>query len=128
MVFHSPSCPTFWRTLKAAVKSAKKYLRQTIGKQVLSFEELFTLFYEIGNVLNSRLIRTISEDPKDEMPITLADLCSVGKLDYIPLQSSRTPSNTEMCFPMKRWAFRQNLSCGSWTAGLTNTYHVFKKD
>ena len=113
--FIPPRAPHFGGLWEAAVKSAKKHLRRTMGNNVLNFEELSTLFCQIENVLNSRPIGTISEDPKDETPITPADLCSGGKLDLIPSQSSSTPSNIEDCSPMKRWAFIQNLLHGFWT-------------
>ena len=97
------------------MKSAKKHLRRTMSINVLNFEELSTLFCQIENVLNSRPFGTFSEDPKDETPITPAYLCSGGKLDLIPSQSSKTPSNIEDCSPMKRWAFTQTILHGFWT-------------
>ena len=55
-----------------------------MGKCVLNFEELQTLFCQIEMVLNSHPISFLSDDPKDELPPTPADLCMGAKLEALP--------------------------------------------
>ena len=124
--FNPSRAPHFEGLWDAAVKSAKKHLRRTMDNNVHNFEELSTLFCQIENMLNSRPTGTISEDPKEETPITHADLCSGGKMDLIPSQSSNTTSNKEDCSPMKRWAFTQNLLHGFWTRWSKDYCLLFK--
>ena len=112
--FIPPRTPHFGGLWEAAVKSAKKHLRRTMGNNVLNFEELCTLFCQVENVLNSRPIGTISEDPKDETPLTPADLCGGRKLDLLPSQIGNAPVDMADCTPTKRWTFIQNLLHGFW--------------
>ena len=112
--FIPPRAPHFGGLWEAAVKSAKKHLRRTMGNSVLTYEELSTLFCQIENVLNSRPIGTVSEDPKDETSITPADLCGGSKLDLLPSHSASTPTNIDSCSPSKRWTYIQNLLNGFW--------------
>ena len=79
--FIPPRAPHFGGLWEAAIKSAKKHLRRVMGKGVLNCEELHTLFCQIEMVLNSRPISFLSDDPKDELPLTPADLCMGAKLE-----------------------------------------------
>ena len=106
--FIPPRAPHFGGLWEAAVKSAKKHLRRTMGNNVLNYEELCTLFCQIENVLNSRPISPVSEDPNDENVITPADLCNGNKLDLLPSLSTSTPANIDACLPSKRWLCVQN--------------------
>ena len=85
-----------------------------MGNNVLNYEELCTLFCQIENVLNSRPISPVSEDPNDENVITPADLCNGNKLDLLPSLSTSTPANIDACSPSKRWIYVQNLLNGFW--------------
>ena len=58
------------RGTKRGTKRRKKLLRRTLGTQIISFEELSTLFCEIEQVLNSRPIVEVSCDPRDLAALT----------------------------------------------------------
>ena len=82
--FIPPRAPHSGGLWEAAIKRAKKHLRRVMGKCVLNYEELETLFCQIEMVLNSRPISSLSDDPKDELPLTPADLCMGAKLEALP--------------------------------------------
>ena len=55
------------------IKSAKPCLRKTLGRAVLTYDELLTLVVETEAVLNSRTLSYISSDDLDE-PLTPSHL------------------------------------------------------
>ena len=58
-------------TSEALIKSVKRSLSHVLGKTVLSFVELQTVFYEVANLINSRPIGIITgSDPNEPAPIT----------------------------------------------------------
>ena len=72
--FILPRAPHFAGLWEAGTKSAKNHLRRIIGKNVLSFGKLSTLFCQVENVLSSRPIRLVSDDPKNEVILTSGHL------------------------------------------------------
>ena len=104
-----PRAPHFGGLWEASIKSAKHHLRRIMGNNVLSFEELTTLFCQIEWVLNSRPIGVLSEDPKDPKHLTPAHLCCGGSLEAFPMKISSVPDEIKKCSPQKRWFFLQNL-------------------
>ena len=52
------------------IKAAKRAIIHTIRNSVLTDEELQTSFVEAENLLNTRLLTTISADPDDLQPLT----------------------------------------------------------
>lgn len=77
-IFNAPAAPHFGGLFEAAVKSAKTLLKRIIGEQVLTFEELVTVFTRIEAVLNSRPLCPLSNDPQDCEVLTPAHFL-VGK-------------------------------------------------
>nr|CAI5822571.1 unnamed protein product [Callosobruchus analis] len=55
---------------EAAVKRAKFHITRIIGKSVLSFEELTTLFSRVEATMNSRPLTPLSDDPSDLNALT----------------------------------------------------------
>ena len=55
-----------------------------MGDCVLNFEEFQTFLCQIKMVLISRPITFLGGDPKDELPLTAADLCLAAKLEALP--------------------------------------------
>ena len=82
--FIPPRAPHYGGLWEAAVKSAKKHLRRTMGNSVLTFEELTTLFCLIEAVLNSLPISVMSDDPNEVEPLTPAHLSIGHRLDVLP--------------------------------------------
>jgi hypothetical protein len=57
---HAPHFEGLW---EATVKSMKYHLKRTLGSQVVTYEELYTLLAEIEGCLNSKSLCTLSDDP-----------------------------------------------------------------
>ena len=53
----------------AAVKSAKFHLKRIIGEQILTFSEFYLVLYSIEEVLNSRSVASLKDDPTDLQPL-----------------------------------------------------------
>ena len=110
----TPRAPHFGGLWEASIKSAKNHLRRVMGNNVLTVEELTTLFCQIEWVLNSRPIGVLSEDPKDPKHLTPAQLCCGGNLEAFPMKTSSVPDDIKKCSPQKRWVFLQNLIGSFW--------------
>ncbi|XP_065355037.1 uncharacterized protein LOC135949415 isoform X2 [Calliphora vicina] len=83
-VFIPPRAPHFGGLWEAAVKSAKTLLTKTVGKVLLTVEELQTVLVQIEAVLNSRPIAPISNDPNDGEALTPAHLLFGESLLALP--------------------------------------------
>ncbi|GFX47959.1 integrase catalytic domain-containing protein [Trichonephila clavipes] len=59
----------FWERL---VRTVKELLRRTLGKAILTYEELLTILCECEKVVNSRPLTYLSEDMQDVTLITPA--------------------------------------------------------
>ncbi|XP_008178496.1 uncharacterized protein LOC103307865 [Acyrthosiphon pisum] len=68
--FNPPAAPHFRGLWEAAVRSMKHHLKQVIGSQVLTFEEMSTITHRIEAILNSRPITPLSSDPNDLQALT----------------------------------------------------------
>ena len=112
--FIPPRAPHFGGLWEAGIKSAKKHLRRIMGNNILSFEELSTLFCQVENVLNSRPIGLVSDDPKDEVILTPGHLISGSKLECYPTQQSSQISDLKECSATARWTHIQNVLCHFW--------------
>ena len=65
------------------VKSAKRCLKKSIGKQALTYEELLTLVIEVEAVLNSRPLSYVAEDDTEE-PLTPSHLMTGHRVLSLP--------------------------------------------
>lgn len=65
-----PAAPHMGGLWEAAVRSAKTLLHRTIKEQILTYEELNTVFHRIEAILNSRPLGSMSADPNDLQPLT----------------------------------------------------------
>ncbi len=70
----------------AAVKSMKHHLRQVIGQQVLSFEELNTILVQVEGTFNSRPLTAASDDPIDLQVKTPVHFLTGGSIQEPPEQ------------------------------------------
>ncbi|XP_052749335.1 uncharacterized protein LOC113519502 [Galleria mellonella] len=93
--FNAPAAPHFGGLFEATVKAAKTLLRRVIGDQVLTFEELVTVFTRVEAVLNCRPLCPLTQDPQDFEVLTPAhfligrSLLSVPEYNFEDIPNSR---------------------------------------
>ena len=75
-----------------------------MGKHVLTFEELTSLFCQLESILNSRPIGVISEDPKDGEILATAHLIFGTTLETIPTIETPKKNDIANCTSTARWA------------------------
>lgn len=76
--FISPRAPHQGGIWEAAVKSMKHHLHRVVGQQILNVEEWQTLLAQISQVMNSRPLVPMSDDPEDLGYLTPHHLSSGG--------------------------------------------------
>lgn len=92
--------------------SAKTLLHRTIKEQILSYEELSTLFHHIEAVLNSRPLSALSADPNDCQPLTAGHFLTSAPLIAMPTPGT---ADTHPKFTVQqRWAHVQRLQQHFW--------------
>ncbi|CAH2093151.1 unnamed protein product [Euphydryas editha] len=82
--FNPPSAPHFGGIWEIQIKAAKSHLYRVVGDQVLTFEELTTLFVQIESVLNSRPLCPLSSDPNDLSVLTPGHFLTLEPLTAVP--------------------------------------------
>ncbi|KAK3744569.1 hypothetical protein QZH41_003507 [Actinostola sp. cb2023] len=69
-IFTTPLSPHQGGIYESLIKQTKKALRVTVGNQVLSWNEMSTVFAEVKSLVNSRPLGHASNDPNDPQPLT----------------------------------------------------------
>uniref|UniRef100_A0A8D8Y2Z5 Integrase catalytic domain-containing protein n=1 Tax=Cacopsylla melanoneura TaxID=428564 RepID=A0A8D8Y2Z5_9HEMI len=82
--FNPPAAPHFGGIWESAVKGVKTHLYRTIGSQILTYEELNTVFIGIESILNSRPLCQLSSDPSDPVALTPAHFLMQCPTKHIP--------------------------------------------
>lgn len=82
--FNPPGAPHFGGVWEIQIKAAKSHLYRVVGDQVLTFEELTTLFVQIEALLNSRPLYPISTDPNDLSCLTPGHFLTLEPLTAVP--------------------------------------------
>ena len=116
--FIPPRAPHFGGLWEAAVKSAKKHLRRTMGNSVLTFEELTKT---LEAVLNSRPISVMSDDPNEVELLTPAHLSIGHRLDMLPSFFWTKPMTWTTAVPRNDGITFRTFCCISGTDGPKNT-------
>ena len=115
--FSSSDAPWQNGCSEALVKSMKRALTGAIGKQVLKFSELLTVFYEAANLLNERPIGIHPSHPDDGTYLCPNDLL----LGRASPRISAGPFTDDPC-PRKRFEFVQMLVNSFWKKWTTNFF------
>ena len=55
---------------ESLIKVTKRALRMSTGDQILSWNEMATIFAEVKSIVNSRPLTYLSDDPNDLRPLT----------------------------------------------------------
>lgn len=115
---HSPHRGGLW---EAAVKRAKLHTVRMVGKLVLTFEDLQTIFTQIEAILNSRPLMPLTNDVNDLSALTPGHFLVGHSLNLIPdTDFTKIPENRLKQFDVlkstiqsfwKRWSgeYLQNL-------------------
>ncbi|XP_059050827.1 uncharacterized protein LOC131845753 [Achroia grisella] len=117
--FNPPSAPHFGGVWEIQIRAAKTHLYRVVGDQVLTFEELATLFSQIEAVLNSRPLYPMSSDPNDYQVLTpghfltLEPLTSVPDVDVTHLNVNR----------LDRWQLIQSFQRSFWNRWRNEYLH-----
>ncbi|XP_076660052.1 uncharacterized protein LOC143363338 [Halictus rubicundus] len=102
--------PHFGGLWEAAVKSAKRHLRRTIGEQQLIFEELSTLLCQVEACMNSRPLSALSDDPNDPPFLTPNHLVNASSLCVVPEPGDEITYDAGR----RRWNLISRLLEGFW--------------
>lgn len=78
-----PRAPHFGGMWEANIRSVKTHLYRVIGKQLLSYEEMFTVLTQIECLLNSRPLCLLSDTPQPEV-LTPAHFLMSTPLQFLP--------------------------------------------
>ena len=109
-LFNPPSAPNFGGLFEAAVKSAKNLIKRVIGEQILTFEELYTVFTKVEAILNSRPLVPISNDPNDLDILTPGHFLIGQGLIALP----EYPFNEIKASRLSRFQLIQKISQSMW--------------
>ncbi|XP_059062702.1 uncharacterized protein LOC131855445 [Achroia grisella] len=108
--FNPPTAPHFGGVWEIQIRAAKSHLYRVVGNQVLTFEELSTLFIQIESVLNSRPLCPISSDPNDLSVLTPGHFLTLEPLTAVPDEDL---SNTKVT-RLHRWQLLQSFHQHFW--------------
>jgi hypothetical protein len=112
-----PASPHFGGIWEAGVKSTKHHLRRIMGTNVLTYEEFNTLLCQIEQVLNSRPLTAVPDNPNDLLVLTPAHLIAGRSLEFFPeakLRADDIPDTPTGESSHRRWIFIRNLLSTFW--------------
>ena len=119
-----PRAPHFGGLWEAAVKSAKLHLKKVMGSNVVTFEELSTIFCQIEAIMNSRPLVQMNANDSDYIALTPAMLISGCEHTYLPLDSQDTapelPTPAPLhSYPHRRWKYMSKLTAHWWARWIS---------
>ena len=115
-----PRAPHFGGLWEAAVKSAKTHLKKVVGSNVLTFEELQTIFCQVEAIMNSRPLVQMSTSDTDYTALTPNMLITGKQHEHLPLDSQSAepafPSALPLKdYPQRRWRYMSKLTAHWWS-------------
>lgn len=109
--FNPPASPHFGGLWASGVKAVKVHFYRVIGHQILTYEEMNTLFVQIESVLNSRPLCSLSSDPNDLNVLTPGHFLTLE-----PLASAPDPDLSHLSVNrLSRWQLIQQMHQQFWT-------------
>ena len=93
-VFNLEKAPWWGGFFERMVQSVKRYLKKSIGKARLSYDELITVLMEIEAIINCRPLSYLSAEDLDE-PLTPSHLMTGHRLLSLPNVTGSVDSNDE---------------------------------
>ena len=121
--FIPPHAPHFGGIWEAAVKCAKTSLRHVAGNTTLRYDELTTLLTQVEDILNSRPLSPLSEDPNDLQPLTPAHF-----LIGTPLNSFPEPSTLHLPINrLTRWQRFEQMRQQFWRRWKAEYLHTLQQ-
>ncbi|XP_028157810.1 uncharacterized protein LOC114350993 isoform X2 [Ostrinia furnacalis] len=109
--FNPPSAPHFGGVWEIQIKAAKSHLYRVVGDQVLTFEELTTLFVQIEAILNSRPLCPVSADPSDLSALTPGHFLTLEPLTAVPDEDLSSININRL----HRWQLLQSFHQNFWS-------------
>ena len=102
------------------MKSAKLHLKKVMGANVVTFEELSTIFCQVEAIMNSRPLVQLSTDDTDYTALTPAMLLTGCDHEYLPIDSQPEQPTTERAkplhnYPQRRWKYMSKLTAHWWS-------------
>ncbi|XP_018407396.1 PREDICTED: uncharacterized protein LOC108783347 [Cyphomyrmex costatus] len=107
---------------EAAIKSAKFHLYSIIGNGHLTFEEMQTIFCEIGAILNSRPIAPLNEDPNDLAYLSLGHFLIGTTIDSFPCHDLSDTNENRLV----RWQRVEQLRQHFWRRWSSKYLHTLQ--
>lgn len=121
--FNPPSSPHMGGLWEAGVKAVKTHLIRVVGSQILTYEELYTVFTQIEAILNSRPLTPLSSDPNDLTPLTPGHFLTLEPLTAPPC-SDLTNLNISR---LDRWQLLVRLQQDFWSRWHTEYLHTLQQ-
>ena len=104
---------------EALIKSTKICMESAIGTSVMTFSELQTVLFEVGNLLNERPIGTKNCDPVEGTYLCPNDLLLGRASSRVPVGNWNTCSD-----PRIRWKFVQRIIDTFWKRWTRDYFHT----
>ncbi|XP_033107721.1 uncharacterized protein LOC117109468 [Anneissia japonica] len=110
--FNPANASHFGDAWERLIKSVRKIMNGVLRQQTVSEEVLTTVLTEVESILNSRPLTDISQDPRDEEPLTPNHLLLLRKGPDAPINIGLDKS---VSYGKKRWLQVQYLASLFWT-------------
>ena len=112
--FITPLSPHQGGMYESLIKVTKRALRMSTGEQILSWNEMATIFAEVKSIVNSRPLTYLSDDPNDLRPLTPNHLLLGRASADVPHGPYEDTKNTH-----KRFQYVQTLVNNFWKRFIT---------
>jgi hypothetical protein len=116
-----PASPHWGGSWESMVKVVKSFLRNNMGQQILSYEELLTVLAQVEALINSRPLTAMSSDPSEPTALTPAHF-----LNTAPLLSLPAPEVSQSSRLLDRYALLDRLVQSFWRRWRAEYLHTLQ--